>query len=75
MLHQLAGTKRVVLYSPDQAAALRPAAVPFSLDEHGTIFSTLPFPQPGGVVSSACPHVHGDISLPSTVRCRCLFAR
>ena len=44
VLHQLHGTKRVLLYSPDQADLLSPKPSTHSLDEHGTRYSTLPFP-------------------------------
>lgn len=44
MLHQLHGTKRVVLYSPDQGAMLAPKQSTHSLAEHGTHYSNLPFP-------------------------------
>ena len=56
---QLAGTKRVMLFGPEQATALNPPIGPdgsrngrFSLDEDGTIFSSQPFPATAGTAAS-----------------------
>ena len=44
VLHQLHGTKRVLLFSPDQSELLSPKPSTHSLAEHGTRYSTQPFP-------------------------------
>ena len=44
VLHQLYGTKRVVLLSPDQSDLLAPKPSTHSIAEHGTHYSSLPFP-------------------------------